>query len=729
MRLRIGAFAYGVFAALLCSATATAQTPSGPTFDCSRAQTAMSRAICQDPNTWDADWALSASYWAAYFSVDGPDRVRLRDGHVAWFKTVEDGCGLAANVSADPGRAASCIAQRYRARATGYLNMLSGDARAEASLRPEALMAIQGRLVAMGFMAGNADGVFGAGTRQAIRSYRQTLGHAPADFLDAQERAALLRPAPAGQDRARSPFGEAAQQGRPPLPDPRFARDPFNQGQGSPQVDPRAVLPGIIMGMLGGAPQRGQPPSYYAERRREPMFRAERGRDDFNDAGHFAATPARPSPGPTRAGASPASEFSDGETAVLSAPLGPRPAPEADPGVRTVEVKGTGDDPDAARKDAARLAIQQVVGVFVDNRRRVELNVSDRKVSEVVDEKLISYTNAYVSKLEVVRTEQRGGLYEVTARVGVAVKPLLKVLQDNAVPVVAFDTATAASTVETLGQEKAAATELYADLVAKAEGLVRVGVGTPQVDASLPSSADEAWLRIPLTYSVNDDAAREWRAKFDLIAQKRAQVFVRLDRADRGRSGQPNCRPPAFDAGFARGFGGDQRTFLSERTPSEQLGVAACFASYQTADGVMAECLGRTFVTNERYSQRCPPEGQCLHFDQRAQRLRLVVEFLDKDGTVVFASRQPFRSYPALQADVSRTAPQGQERGFFNYCVPTQQDPFFAVASHAMGTSFGDVLIFPERGSRVRGYLNLLLSNATIARITSVRARIARDVS
>jgi hypothetical protein len=235
VRLRIGAFAYGVFAALLCSATATAQTPSGPTFDCSRAQTAMSRAICQDPNTWDADWALSASYWAAYFSVDGPDRVRLRDGHVAWFKTVEDGCGLAANVNADSGRAASCIAQRYRARAAGYLNTLSGDARAEASLRPEALMAIQGRLVSMGFMAGNADGVFGAGTRQAIRSYRQTLGHAPADFLDAQERAALLRPAPAGQDRARNPFGEAAQQGRPSLPDPRFARDPFNQGQAAPK--------------------------------------------------------------------------------------------------------------------------------------------------------------------------------------------------------------------------------------------------------------------------------------------------------------------------------------------------------------------------------------------------------------------------------------------------------------------------------------------------------------
>ncbi|MBK3404170.1 peptidoglycan-binding protein [Methylorubrum populi] len=689
----------------------------------------MSRAICQDPSTWDADWALSASYWAAYFSVDGADRLRLRDGHVAWFKTVEDGCGLTANVGGDPGRAAPCVAKRYRARAAFYRNTLSGDALAEATLRPEELLAIQVRLAAMGFMAGEADGVFGAGTRQAIRAYRQTLGHPPSDFLDAQERTALLRTTPAGPDRGRNPFGETVPQARPAIPDPRFARDPFGQGFGGPRTGPPAALPGILMDMLGGVPPRGRSASDYVERRRPSTFPSDGGPDEFGGSGRFANVPAGPTPGQARGGARSASEFSDGDTAVLAGPLGGRPAPEADPGVRTVEVKGTGENPDAARKDAARLAIQQVVGVFVDNRRRVELNVSDRKVTEIVDEKLISYTNAYVSKLEVVRTEQRGGLYEVTARVGVAVKPLLKVLQDNAVPVVAFDTATAASTVETLGQEKAAATDLYADLVAKADGLIRVGVGTPQVDVGLPSSADEAWLRIPLTYGVNDDAVREWRAKFDLIAQKRAQVFVRLDRPDRGRPGQAICRPPAFDVGFTRGFGAGERTFLSERTPSEQLGVAACFASYQTPDGVMAECLGRTFVTNERYSQRCPPEGPCLHFDQRAQRLRLVVEFLDKEGAVVFASRQPFRSYPSLRYDDSRTAPQGQERGFFNYCVPAQQDPFFAVTSHAMGTSFGDVLVFPERGSRVRGYLNLLLPNATIARIASVRARIAWDAS
>lgn len=726
---RIGAMVWGTVLALLACAGARAETPPGPTFDCGRAQSDLSQAICRDPASWEADWALSASYWAAYFSVEGSDRVRLRDGHVAWFKTVEDSCRLAPNTNGDPKRAAPCVAQRYRARAATYRSALSSDALAEATLRPEALMAIQARLIAMGFMAGSADGVFGAGTRQAIRAYRQTLGHAPADFLDAQERAALLRSGPAGPYQARNPFGEASPQARPAVPDPRFARDPFGQSYGGPQVDPRAVLPGILQGMLGGMPQRSLPPSYYAERQREPTLPVEQGRDEFDGPSRFTAVPGGPGRGPTRGGATPRSEFSDGDTAVLAAPLGGRPTLEADPGVRTVEVMGTGDSADAARKDAARLAIQQVVGVFVDNRRRVELNVSDRKVSEVVDEKLISYTNAYVNRLEVVKTEQRVGLYEVTARVGVAVRPLLKVLQDNAVPVVAFDTATAASAVETLGQEKAAAAYLYADLVAKADALVRVGVGTPQVDASLPSAADEAWLRIPVNYSVNDEAAREWRAKFDLIAQKRAAVFVRLDRADRGWPGQPSCQPPAFNIGFARGVGGEQRTFLSERTPSEQLGVAACFPSYQTPDGVMAECLGRIFVTNESYRQRCPPEGPCLHFGQRAQRLRLLVEFLDKDGAVVFASRQPFRSYPSLHTDGSRTSPQGQDRGFFNYCVPAQQDPFFAVASHDMGMSFGDVLVFPERGSRVRGYLNLLLPNATIARIASVRARIIRDAS
>jgi hypothetical protein len=59
---------------------------------------------------------------------------------------------------------------------------------------------------------------------------------------------------------------------------------------------------------------------------------------------------------------------------------------------RTVEVTTSGESPEVARTEATRQAIQQVAGVFVDNRRRVEINMSGQRVSEIVQEKILSYT-------------------------------------------------------------------------------------------------------------------------------------------------------------------------------------------------------------------------------------------------------------------------------------------------------------------------------------------------
>ncbi len=691
-----------------------AQTVSGPTFDCARAQSPLSHVICREPSTWDADWALSSSYWAAYFSVEGPNRTQLRDGHVSWMRSVEVECGLASG-SVTP-RAGACVTQKYQARAASYRSSLTGDALAEASLRPEALMALQSRLIELGFMAGSPDGVFGAGTRQAIRAYRQTLGQPPADFLDQQQRTALLRQRPVAE--ARRPVQT------PPSGGPAFGPNPFASG------DPREVLPGMIMGMLNGV-TRGQPmpmpmPIPSPSGRRPPAgVSPEPDLDQFEAPARAAPTPYAPQrPGASSQARAPESEFSDSETAVVTSPLGSR-AQSADSGVRTVEVKGTGDSADAARKDAARLAIQQVVGIFVDNRRRIELNVSDAKVSEVVNEKLISYTNAYVSRMDVVRTEQKDGVFEVAARVSVSVAPLLKVLQENAVPTVRFDTATAASTVETLSQEKAGAIELYADLIDRADALMKIGVGTPQVDPKLPSSPDEAWLRIPLTYNVNDEAAREWRTKFDLFAQKRASVLIRVATE---RPNTDECGFPVLNIERSvRDMSSNRANFLSERPSGQQHGVAACFPSYETPDGVMAECLGRTFVDDSSpYGEVCQPGRPCLHFAEKAKKLRLVVELVGADNTVVYASRMPFRNYPVLALTSSQREPQRDERTFFNYCAASQS-PFFDTGTRNTGVGFGDVMVFPPKGSKIRGYLNLRLSNSVISRISSVRARIDKD--
>jgi hypothetical protein len=418
----------------------------------------------------------------------------------------------------------------------------------------------------------------------------------------------------------------------------------------------------------------------------------------------------------------PSSEFSDQGTAAVTTPLTVQNR-TSETGIRTVETKGVGDSPEAARHDAARLAVQQVAGVFIDNRRRIELKVSDEKVSEVVNEKLISYTNAYVSKIDVLRTEQKNGTFEVTARIAVAVAPLLKVLQDNAVPTVAFDTASAASTVETLGAETRGAIELYTDLVDKVDALIRVGVGTPKVDPSLPSPPEEAWLRIPLTYSMNEDAAREWRTKFQLFAQRRAEVFFQVTQL---RSAQCDLLMPSI--GYQVGPSAQKLGFLAEQQPSHLEGVAACFSSYPIPGGLVAECLGRTFFS-ERRDNQCTPGKPCIRFSQKAAQVRLVVELLDANNDVIYAVRNPFQNFPSLALDLSRREPRGGENQFYNYCV-SAQTPFFAVRSRGNALDyvhFGDVLVFPVMGSSIRGYLNLRLPNALISRVALVRARTAKE--
>lgn len=144
----------------------------------------------------------------------------------------------------------------------------------------------------------------------------------------------------------------------------------------------------------------------------------------------------------------------------------------------------------------------------------------------MVEEKIDSYTNADVKKVEVLDTKRDGSSVTVRERVAVAVTPLVKVLQDNAVPTVAFDTDSAAGTVDSLARQKQAAMDMYADLLTRTASLVSVGVVKPEVDPSLPSGPDQSWLSIPVTFRVNREARREWRSKFEHFAKERAEIEV-----------------------------------------------------------------------------------------------------------------------------------------------------------------------------------------------------------
>lgn len=62
-------------------------------FDCSKAQSAVEKAICADTKLKAADDAMSAAYAALRNSLVGPDRKALGASQSKWVKSREDSCG------------------------------------------------------------------------------------------------------------------------------------------------------------------------------------------------------------------------------------------------------------------------------------------------------------------------------------------------------------------------------------------------------------------------------------------------------------------------------------------------------------------------------------------------------------------------------------------------------------------------------------------------------------
>lgn len=371
-----------------------------------------------------------------------------------------------------------------------------------------------------------------------------------------------------------------------------------------------------------------------------------------------------------------------------------------------VEVTGLGETADAARKDAARLAVQQVAGVYIDDRRRVDTKLSSERVSQIVEEKLLSYTNAYVSKFQPVSQECDDGNCKVVAKVTVNVAPLVQTLRASSVPTVEFDSNSAEAAATTLSAERADAFAAYKDLISRLDELIKVGVGKADVNASLPSASDSVWLSVPISFFVNPAASREWREKFARMADKHQQMPISTMRS-KNASGCISRDIPSYTAPSLRQSSGAAST------------ETACFISSTEFDfggpgsggRALAECFGRTFAREE---------GDSVSLQKRASTILLVVEFVDKDDNVVRSLPASFQNFPQIQVGHSRSTPQGSESAFFDYCPVGQAETgLFYGAAPNFG---GDTIIFPPMGSRINALLNVKLPTDKVGQIARIRA-------
>ncbi|WP_311276818.1 hypothetical protein [Methylobacterium sp. WCS2018Hpa-22] len=416
----------------------------------------------------------------------------------------------------------------------------------------------------------------------------------------------------------------------------------------------------------------------------------------------------------------------EGETSIAPMrPAGAAVGASSSADVRSVQVVASGETAEQARQEAVRLAIQQVAGVFVDHRRQVELKVAQSSIDDVVKEKVLSYTNAHVESVTIISTEQIGNNIVVTAKVDVKVKPLLKVLSDSVVPVIGFDSISAASKAESLSQKKADAVTLYADMLARLDKLVSVKIGKPAVDESKESAVGTSWIKVPVQLEANAAAIDEWREKFDIIAAKKFEVLVTSKRESFNRN---KCNVPEINM-YDLADSVDRATEKGGQSNSRSSAAATvCFAQSGKSAQIPADCFHANFPENKKnpYEGRCEDEGSCTqvsHFNKKVLSIELLDQDNDRiDGQFInFSDRYAPSGFPKIErADQNIYTPYS-DTFKIDFCSG-KSDVFYDFHRGSSARSQHSIFFIPKRGTKIDFEVALPVSNEDIPKIAKVRA-------
>ena len=199
--------------------------------DCGKDRSPLAVTVCSDEAAIAAERRTTASYLAAYYALPEARRPGFRSDHTQWLAGLTSRCHRPSDLRPgdQPTLSAECVRRSYTQRGEVYRKKLSGLALDEITLSPVLLKRIQTRLIELQFLSGNADGVFGANTRVAIRNYQASIDHVQSDFLSAEERSMLLDP-PAIQTHALEPKRAAAREAISPAETP-ISQPPDSPGQ------------------------------------------------------------------------------------------------------------------------------------------------------------------------------------------------------------------------------------------------------------------------------------------------------------------------------------------------------------------------------------------------------------------------------------------------------------------------------------------------------------------
>ena len=171
----------------------------GPSFACPRPAPVdgLSQMICDNPDMSREEMVFEQAYYALRQANGRPDWKALKVEAIAFNTALRTHCGIPLAGTSDqtmpPGAAACYIDQTQRDR-DGWLHRLTGAAHEEASRPIEQHVALQQRLVDLGYLppGTRADGVYGETTRSAIQAWQEASGRQQtAGFLSDDDAAAL----------------------------------------------------------------------------------------------------------------------------------------------------------------------------------------------------------------------------------------------------------------------------------------------------------------------------------------------------------------------------------------------------------------------------------------------------------------------------------------------------------------------------------------------------------
>ena len=98
----------------------------------------------------------------------------------------------------------------------------------------------------------------------------------------------------------------------------------------------------------------------------------------------------------------------------------------------TITTTGVGKDQKEAREEALRNAVEQVVGVYVDNQTKVDN-------FKIISDEILSFSSGFVTNYEILKTENKSGLIYITIKAEVSQTRVLNKLSDMQIKMIEVD--------------------------------------------------------------------------------------------------------------------------------------------------------------------------------------------------------------------------------------------------------------------------------------------------